>query len=98
METIFQGEIALDGSTKIVATSSAIIVTSIIINNISDNYSLILYRCSGSNPKNIIPIYRFDLDAGDTIRDSEEYILNIGDSLKLVTNIPNTTYYIKTTT
>lgn len=88
---IIQGEIALDGSTKIVATSSAIIVTSIIVNNLSEDYSFILYR--GSN--NIVPIYRFDLDAGDTIRDSEEYVLNPGEYLKLVTNVSNTTYYVK---
>ena len=91
---IIQGEIALDGSTKIVATSSAIIITSIIINNLSEDYSFILYR--GNN--NIVPLYRFDLDAGDTIRDSEEYVLNPGEYLKLVTNVANTTYYVKIST
>lgn len=91
---IIQGEITLDGSTKISATSSTIIVTNIIINNLSENYSFILYR--GSN--NIVPIYRFDLDAGDTVRDSEEYVLNPGEYLKLVSNVPNTTYYVKTST
>jgi elongation factor G len=79
MANIYQGEIATDGSTNIVATKISTFVTTIIITNITDPYSFTLYRVSKLDTKNPIALYQFTLDAGDTIRDSQSYILNEGD-------------------
>jgi hypothetical protein len=95
MEKVYQGEINLDGSTSIDAIDTTIIINKIIINNLSSDYYLILYRKSADSPNNIVPIYKFNLDLGDTVRDTENYILNPGDSLIFVTNVIKTTYYVK---
>jgi hypothetical protein len=94
MGNVYQGEIALNNSTVIVATNESMVVTSIIINNLSSPYIFTLYRVSVLDPKNPVPIYQFTLDAGDTIRDSETYILNKGDYLNLVTDVAGTTFYV----
>jgi len=96
MANIYQGEIATDGSTNIVATKISTFVTTIIITNITDPYSFTLYRVSKLDTKNPIALYQFTLDAGDTIRDSQSYILNEGDYLNLVSDVQGTTYYIIT--
>ena len=97
MERIYQGEIRLDGSTTIEAVDNVIVINSIIINNLSSNYYFILYRRSSDSPNNIVPLYKFNLELGDIIRDSETYTLNPGDSLLLITNVNRTTYYVSTT-
>jgi hypothetical protein len=97
MEKIYQGEIKLDGDTIIEAIDNVIIINSIIINNLSSDYYFILYRKSSDSPNNIIPLYKFNLELGDTIRDSEIYTLNPGDSLTLITNVKRTNYYISVT-
>jgi hypothetical protein len=97
MEKIYQGEVKLDGSTIVEAVDTALTVNTIIVNNLTTAYSFILYRRAADSPNNIIPIYKFDLDLGDTIRDSELYRLDVGDSLILVTNKKKTSYYISFT-
>jgi hypothetical protein len=96
MEKIYQGEISIDGDTIVEATNGPIIIKSIIINNLVSDYYIILYRKSADSPNNIIPMYKFNLELGDTVRDSENYHLNTGDSILLVTNVIKTTYYIET--
>jgi hypothetical protein len=95
MEKVYQGEINLDGSTSVEALDKTIIINKIIINNLSSDYYLILYRKSADSPNNIVPLYKFNLDVGDTIRDTGSYILNPGDSLIFITNVVKTTYYVK---
>jgi hypothetical protein len=97
MEKVYQGEVKLDGSTIVEAVDTALTIKSIIINNLTTDYYFILYRRAADSPDNIIPIYKFDLDLGDTIRDSESYTLDVGDSLILVTNKKKTSYYISFT-
>jgi hypothetical protein len=45
----------------------------------------------------LIPIYELTLDAGDTIRDTEEYVLNNSDYIQLISDVPGTTYSITAT-
>jgi len=44
-----------------------------------------------------IPIYELSLDAGDSIRDTESYILFEGDYIQLISDVAGTTYYIRAT-
>ena len=91
MDLTYQGNVDTNGNTKIVNTTELIlVVNSIIVNNLNSAYNFILYR---GTPTGIVPLYRLTLDAGDSIRDSENYILNIGEYLQLVSNVSGTTFY-----
>jgi hypothetical protein len=45
----------------------------------------------------IVPIYELTLDAGDTIRDTEEYVLNTAEYIQLISDVAGTTYSITAT-
>lgn len=94
MEVIYEGEVATDGSTKIICIASTLTITSITINNIASAYTFTLNRLL--SPTSIFPslVYEFDLDLGDSIRDSEQYFLSNGRCLQLISSVPGTTYYI----
>jgi hypothetical protein len=98
MDVTFQGVVATDGSTKITCTGSKLTIHSIIINNGTSNYILTYNRCSIDLPTiTIVPIYELTLDAGDTVRDTEEYVLNPGEYIQLISNVAGTTYSITAT-
>lgn len=94
---IYQGHIAIDGSTKILCTTSSMTITSITITNPNSNYTFTLFKWKEGEGIHLIPIYSFFLDAGDTIIDDEQYILSESDYIQLVTDVVGTTYYINTT-
>jgi hypothetical protein len=98
MTAIYQGEIATDGSTRIVCTGSFMNINNIIITNLTSNYTLTLNRTSLTTSEFLVPIYEFQLDAGDTIRDTEIYPLLNNDSLQLISDVPGTTFYINSIT
>jgi hypothetical protein len=98
MNVVYQGKIALDGSTRINCTASSMEISLIIINNISSNYTLTVSRFETGPGIHEIPIYRFDLDAGDTVRDTTIYTLSQGDYIRLESTQINTTYYISAET
>lgn len=93
MNVIFQGTIPSCGST-ITCTTTSLTIDDISINN-SLAYTFTLTRFT-SGQGNVL-IYTFDLNAGDNVRDNEIYVLNTGDSLKLTSSIPGTTFYISAT-
>jgi hypothetical protein len=97
METIYQGQIATNGSTTIVCTTGRLVVNTIIINNLANDYHIILYKHIGIPEAQVVPIYRFDLDAGDSIRDTESYTLFPGNYLQITTNVIGGTYYVSAT-
>ena len=97
MNIIYQGKIALDGSTKITCTTTSLTIDTIIINNLDSNYVLNLNRFENGPGIHIVPIYELSLDAGDSIRDTEQYILGKDDYIQLISNVADTTYYIKAT-
>lgn len=93
---IYQGSIPTGCTgTKITASSSGIVINLIIINN-SANYDITvsIYRKSLNST---VPLYSFELDAGDSVRDTQTYTLSEGDYIQLISNISGTTYYISTT-
>lgn len=97
MEVIYQGNVATDCSTKITCTTTSLTITNIIINNIDSNYVFNLNRFMSGPGIHKIPIYELSLDAGDSIRDTESYVLFKGDYIQLISDVPGTTYYIKAT-
>ena len=98
MNVVYQGKVALDGSTKIVCTASSMVVSLIVINNIDSNYTLTVSRFETGPGIHEIPIYKFDLDAGDSVRDTTIYTLSQGDYIRLDSTQPDTTYYISVDT
>lgn len=98
MNVVYQGKVALDGSTKIVCTASSMVVSLIVINNIDSNYTLTVSRFETGPGIHEIPIYKFDLDAGDSVRDTTIYTLSQGDYIRLDSTQPDTTYYISADT
>lgn len=97
MNKIYQGKIALDGSTKITCTASSMTINTIIINNLNSNYVLNFNRFEDGPGIHIVPIYELSLDAGDSIRDTEQYVLSKNDYIQLISDVAETTYYIKAT-
>jgi hypothetical protein len=93
MNIVYQGEIALDGSTIIKAENILITITNIIINNTSSAYTITVNRNLDSE-KQITLLYTFSLDQGDTVRDTQLYALDPGDYIQLISNVAGTTYYI----
>ena len=93
----YQGRVATDGSTRITCTGDLLTIHNIIINNTVSNYVFTLDRNTTGPGIHEIPIYELDLDAGDSIRDTEQYILNKGNYLQLTSSVPGTTYYINAT-
>jgi len=98
MNIIYQGKIALDGSTRITCTTTSMVVSLIIINNINSNYILTLSRFETGPGIHEVPIYKFDLDAGDTVRDTTIYTLSQGDYIRMESTQLDTTYYISAET
>jgi hypothetical protein len=98
MNVVYQGRVALDGSTTINCTTDSMVISLIVINNIDSNYTISVNRFETGPGIHEIPIYRFDLDAGDTVRDTTTYTLSKGDYIRLQSTQPNTTYYISADT
>jgi hypothetical protein len=90
MEKVYQGELSDTGETEIICTTTSLTVVQIVVNNPNTDYLIILTKVDDQQT----PIYRFELDMGDTLRDTHKYILFKGERLQLVTNVPGTTYSI----
>jgi hypothetical protein len=97
MEIVYQGNVATDGSTRITCTTTSLTINSIIINNLDSNYVFNFNRFETGPGIHLIPIYELSLDAGDSIRDTESYTLSQGDYIQFISNVPGTTFYVKTT-
>jgi hypothetical protein len=97
MEVIYQGRVETDGSTKITCTTTSLTITNIVINNLDSNYILNFNRFSTAPGIHAIPIYELSLDAGDSIRDTNPYILYNSDYVQFISDVAGTTYYVKAT-
>jgi hypothetical protein len=97
MEVIYQGRVETDGSTRITCTTTSLTITSIVINNLDSNYIFNFNRFSTAPGIHVIPIYELSLDAGDSIRDTESYILHTNDYIQFISDVPGTTYYVRAT-
>jgi methionine salvage enolase-phosphatase E1 len=97
MNLVFQGSIDTTVGTKIECSYDSMIISLIIINNKDINYILDVYRNDIAAENNQL-LYRFDLTAGDSVRDTTQYKMAKGDILTLTVSQSNpalpTTYYI----
>lgn len=94
MNIILQGDVDAVNGTKIVCTTFQLSISSIVINNLGSNYMFTLNRVNSEPGSVAVPVYQFDLQTGDSIRDNEGYILSTGDYLELTSDVTGTTFYI----
>ena len=97
MEVIYQGDVATDGSTRILCTTTSLTITNIVINNLGSNYVFNLNRINNNSSLVTVPIYELSLDMGDSIQDTNIYTLYNSDYIQLISDVPGTTYYVKAT-
>jgi hypothetical protein len=97
MEIIYQGNVALDGSTRIICNQDTLVINTIIINNILSNYTFTLTRNMTSSGIPEVLLYTFELQAEETLRDTETYTLNLNNFIELLSDVPGTTFYISAT-
>lgn len=95
MNTVYQGDIAIGGTTRIECKSSSLSISSIIIANATNAYTITATIYTGYSDTKETPLYQFSLDLGDSVRDSNVYILTNGGYLILDTDATGGTYYIE---
>lgn len=95
VETIYQGIISLGGATKIRCTSDSMVITSISINNSTADHVFSLSRYSPTSTPTLVELYKFDLEEGDLLKDTDEYKLIRGEYLQLDSDITDTVYCVQ---
>lgn len=93
MNLVFQGTIDKTVGTKIECSYDNMIISLIVINHLTTNYFLEVYRNDIAATNNQL-LYRFELTGGDSVRDVTQYKLAKGDYFTLASSEDNTTYYI----
>lgn len=97
MYTVYQGNIATDGSTKILCTNPSMTINNIVITNPSTPCHLAVSRFMAGNGIHEVPLYNFELNDGDVVTDETLYFLIQGNYIQLISDVPGTSYYITTT-
>jgi len=97
MEVIYQGNVALDGSTRIISNIGTLVINTIIINNPISNYVFTLNRYMTASGISQVLLYTFELNAEETLRDTQTYTLNLNNFIELISDVPGTTFYISAT-
>ena len=96
MNLVFQGTIDTSGGTQIDCAYDNMIVSLIVINNITAPYNLTVSRLEIAAGSLETLLYKFQLDEGDSVRDITQYKMAKGDYIHLESTQPDTTYYIST--
>ena len=95
MNLVFQGTIETSGGTQINCDYDNMIISLIVINNITANYNLTISRFDTAAGETETLLYKFQLDSGDSVRDITQYKMAKGDYIHLECGATsNTTYYI----
>jgi len=94
MNLVFQGTIDTSGGTQIDCAYDNMIVSLIVINNITAPYNLTVSRLEIDAGSLETLLYKFQLDEGDSVRDITQYKMAKGDYIHLESTEPDTTYYI----
>jgi hypothetical protein len=93
MNLVFQGTIDTPSGSKIECSYDNMIISLIIINHLTTDYILEVYR-NDIAAENDQLLYMFELDGGDSVRDVTQYKLAKGDYFTLKSSEDDTTYYI----
>ena len=93
-EFSLQGDLSITG-TVLATGSSGIPLTKVLTLSFNNPlaYVLTLERYDAATTSTIV-LYRINLAAGDTINDTLTYVLNVGDTLTVYSDILGTSYYI----
>lgn len=95
MNLVFQGTVDPLGGTQINCAYDHMIISLIVINNITASYNLQVSRLDIAAGATETLLYKFQLDNGDSVRDVTQYKMAKGDYLHLESSgVANTTYYI----
>lgn len=94
MNLVFQGTINTSGGTQINCEYDSMIISLVVINNITANYNLTVSRLDKAAGSTETLLYTFQLDSGDSVRDVTQYKMAKGDYIHLESTQPDTTYYI----
>jgi len=94
MNLAFQGTIDTTDGNKIDCPYDNMIISLIVINNITSNYSITINRFDSEISGAETLLYKFQLDNGDSVRDVTQYKMSKGDYIELNSNAANTTYYV----
>jgi len=94
MNLVFQGTIETPAGTQINCDYESMIISLIVINNITANYNLTISRLDTAAGATETLLYAFILDSGDSVRDVTQYKMAKGDYIHLESTQTNTTYYI----
>jgi hypothetical protein len=94
MNLVFQGTIDIPGGTQINCAYDSMIISLLVINNITASYNLTVSRLDTAAGAIETLLYKFILNDGDSVRDVTQYKFAKGDYIHLESTQPNTTYYI----
>lgn len=90
-----QGIVSVTGTVIAKAKGSSIRVDKIIINNTTVPYTISLYKYNHNSGSDLVLIYKYDLDAGDSVVDTDGYLLNPEDYIKAFSSVANTTFIVE---
>lgn len=94
MNLAFQGTIDTTDGNKIECPYDNMIISLIVINNITANYNVTVNRFDSENSGATTLLYKFTLDNGDSVRDATQYKMSKGDYIELKSTVASTTYYV----
>jgi hypothetical protein len=94
MNLVFQGTIDTSSGTQINCAYDSMIISLLVINNITTDYNLTVSRLDIAAGATETLLYKFQLNDGDSVRDVTQYKMAKGDYIHLESTQPNTTYYI----
>ena len=94
MNLVFQGTIDVSSGTQIDCAYDNMLISVMVFNNITGNYTLTVKRLETEAGPLETLLYKFQLDNGDSVRDTTTYKMSKGDYINLESTQADTTYYI----
>lgn len=94
MNLVFQGTIDVSSGTQIECAYENMLISVMVFNNITGNYTLTVKRLETEAGPLETLLYEFQLDNGDSVRDTTQYKMSKGDYINLESTQADTTYYI----
>jgi hypothetical protein len=94
MNLVFQGTIDTSNGTQIDCAYDNMLISLMVFNNQTGNYILTTKRLETEAGGLETLLYKFQLDNGDSVRDTTQYKMSKGDYIFLESTQADTTYYI----
>lgn len=91
MNDSVSGIIPVNGGKEILCEGTSLTITSIVITNPNTDYQIWMTK---ETPTSQTFLYRLQLNKDDRMMDTSEYRLTSGESLRLISDVNNTNFYI----